>query len=226
MASAVFASCLGADHDRCGEGFDYEDLNCVIAKSADEPDGWQPDAGGEIDPDQWIGTACSCISESGSPCDVSGMPMIQGGTISGCDSVPATWSGAERVCQRSYSGELGGASYYANGFCTLMATDCTGDSFLCDIAITGDFEKMQSCPENTVLLNWTVDVDNIDFIDAKGTIFSKYCVPSCETDEDCRNAENDPVLGEQTQYQCVENNGIRFCQDPRNLPDGYTAEAF
>ncbi len=223
MASALCASCFGADHDRCGEGFTYENNSCMVAKRAEEPDGQQQNPGGEIDPEQWIGTACSCSADGDSVCDLMGVPLVNGGIISGCDSVPAVWTGAERACQRSYPGELSGATYYANGFCTLMAVDCTGNSLVCNPAMFGDYANMQSCPKNTVLLDYSIDVD---VMGVQGTLYTKSCAPGCETDEDCRNTEDDPVLGDKTQYQCLDRDGVRFCQDPRNLGGDYTAEAF
>jgi len=222
-ASAVCASCLGEDHDRCGEGFDYEDNSCMVAESAEEPDGQGNDAGTEIDPEQWIGTNCSCSPLDESPCDVAGIPLIHQGEITGCDSVPAVWTGALPACQRSYTGELNSPTYYANGYCTLVAVDCTGDQIVCTAALIGDYGAMKACPADTVLLEWTTEVDTSGL---QGTVFFKACAATCETDEDCRNGEDDPVFNEKTQYQCLDRDGVRFCQDPRNLSSDYTAEAF
>ncbi len=223
LAGALCASCLGADHDRCGEGFIYENNSCMVEESDQAPDVPQRDAGGEFDPEQWIGTACSCSPTDNSPCDLAGVPLTNGGEIAGCDSVPATWTGTEVACQRSYTGELNSPTYYANGFCTLMAVDCTGNSIVCNPALVGDHATMDSCPENTVLLEYSLEVNTAGL---RATLFMKNCAPTCESDEECRNTEDDPVFGDKTGYRCLDSDGIRFCQDPRNLVGDYTVEAF
>jgi len=222
VASAVFASCLGEEHDRCGEGFTYENNSCIKEKSEETPDEeW--DAGGAIDPEQWIGTACSCSPLDDSPCDISDIPMISQGDITGCDSVPAVWPGAKRACHRSYIGEMIPPGHYANGFCSLVAVGCSGNPMICNLGAIGDYEAMKSCPENTALVEWTLEIDAGGL---RGTLSYKNCAPICKTDEDCRNTEDDPVLEEKTQYQCLDKGGVQFCQDPRNLSSDYTAEAF
>ena len=49
----------------------------------------------------------------------------------------------------------------------------------------------------------------------------------CDSNDDCRNNETDPELSnEATQYHCIDKDGVKFCQDPRNLSEDYTALAF
>ena len=58
------------------------------------------------------------------------------------------------------------------------------------------------------------------------TIDNKTCVAGCVGEGDCREGEQDPELGAATQYTCNDKDGVKFCYDPRNLVDGYTAEQF
>jgi len=223
VSSTIFVSCLSKDHDRCGKGYTYENGDCFVVKSAEKTDNTGQDAGDEIDPAQWIGSACRCNPTPESECDVSTIPMINGGEIMGCDSVPKDWPGAELACHRSYAGDLSVPFYYANGFCSLVAVGCTGDSVICDLGIVGDYEAMVSCPENSALVAWAIEISQLGLA---AELSYKNCTPFCETDRDCRNTENDPLRGEKTQYKCLEKNGVRFCQDPRNLSGKYTVEAF
>jgi hypothetical protein len=94
---------------------------------------------------------------------------------------------------------------------------------ICNVGGVGDHGEMQSCPEDTAMVEWEI---NIDTVGLQGTLSYKACAPICETDEDCRNTEEDPVFDKKTQYQCLDKDGVQFCQDPRNLTSDYTAEAF
>ena len=176
------------------------------------------DEGGSTDQD--IGSACSC---EGDECQQAGVPKPASGTIVGCDDVPADWTGADRVCLRTYEGPLATNTYFANGYCSLMATRCTGADLICSSAVFGDYDAMTSCPAGTVLLESSQEVD---VFGQQATIGSKTCAAGCSGDDDCRGGEPDPVVDEVTQYACIDKDGVKFCYDPRNLPADYTATAF
>ena len=170
---------------------------------------------------EWIGGDCTC---TGADCDQLGVPKPAAGTISGCSEVPASWPGAALVCLRSYDGGLATSTYFANGFCSLMATACTGAALVCDSAVYGDHAAMTSCPAGSVLISDSVDVDVFGNL---ATIDSKKCAPACTGAGECREDETDPALaGAATEYQCNDKGGVKFCYDPRNLGPNYTAEAF
>ena len=170
--------------------------------------------------EQVIGSACTC---TGSDCDQMGVPKPASGTIVGCDDVPTDWTGAAQVCLRTYEGTLATNTYFANGYCSLMATQCTGADLICNSAVFGEYDNMTTCPQGTVMVEASQDVD---VFGNTATIDNKNCVATCESDADCRTGEHDPVVDEDTQYQCIDKDGVKFCYDPRNLPDVYTATAF
>jgi len=185
----------------------------------------QSDGGGQQDAavtqDLWIGASCTCTDAE---CEQLGVPKPNSGTIAGCDNVDQPWTGADLVCLRSYTGALATDTYFANGYCSLMATTCTGDSLICDSAVMGDYATMVACPAGSVMLQDTQDVTVMSF---NATIESKNCAPSCTTTADCREGEIDPVFADEaTQYQCNDKGGVKFCYDPRNLGATYTATAF
>lgn len=167
-----------------------------------------------------IGSACSC---DGQGCEQMGVPKPAGGTIVGCDDVPTDWPGAAQVCLRTYEGSLATNTYFANGYCSLMATQCSGADLICGSAVFGDYDTMTTCPQGTVMI---VASQDVDVYGNKATIDNKNCVAACESDADCRTGENDPVVSDTTQYQCIDKDGVKFCYDPRNLPADYTATAF
>jgi len=176
------------------------------------------DQGGPAD--QGIGSACSC---DGQECEQMSVPKPAGGTIIGCDEVAEDWPGAARVCLRTYEGSLATNTYFANGYCSLMATKCTGAALICNSAVFGDYDNLNSCPQGTIML---VASQDVDVYGQKATIDNKNCVASCESNADCRTGEHDPVVDDATQYQCIDKDGVKFCYDPRNLPDVYTATAY
>lgn len=229
---AVFAvsSCAISDEDRCRDGFYFENDNCYKEKDSSTQQPAETDTGGDdsastdTDTDEGsgsgIGSACSC---TGDDCSIMDVPLPTGKPITGCDDVPS-WSGAEKACLRSYHGDLAADSYFANGFCTLMAARCEGNEMICGGATLGDYEKMTACPEGNVLVNSSASVDMAGM---QADIDSKYCAPACEDDSQCRSDETDSVFGgEKTQYQCLERSGVHFCFDPRNLPEDATAQEF
>lgn len=170
--------------------------------------------------DQRIGSACSC---EGDLCTVAGAPTINRGTILGCDDVPKDWPGGDRGCLRSYQGDYSITTHYPKGFCTLVSIDCEGADELCNPSKKGNYELMTSCPENSVLLT-TYEIFTV--VGLSADIYQKFCLPTCEKDSDCRIDEYDDFFDKPGQYQCLEENGVKFCDDPRNLPDDHTVEAF
>lgn len=214
------ASCIpDTAEERCGDGFIYKDDNCYRedTDTADtNADSGTSDAGG----DQGIGLSCSCQGEG---CEQMGVPVPNGGDMVGCSDVPSGWLGAELVCLRSYVGEMTTNTYFANGFCSLMAVSCVGNDMLCAGAIMGDHGAMVACPAGTVLIQGS---EVLEVMSMSATLDSKRCAPVCEGEDDCRGGEHDSVLDEATQYQCIDEQGVRFCYDPRNLPSGYTVEEF
>jgi len=171
--------------------------------------------------EEWIGADCIC---TGDGCEQMTVPKPNGGTIEGCENVNQPWTGADLVCLRSYSGTLATDTFFANGYCSLMATTCTGDGLICDSAVMGDYANMVACPAGSVLIEDTQDVVVATW---SATIESKTCAPVCTDNADCREGEIDPILGDEvSQYQCIDKGGVKFCYDPRNLGASYTATAF
>jgi hypothetical protein len=205
------AGCSPEDtaEDRCSGDYAYVDGGCIDT-SATGTDG-------DADIDNWLGAPCACTGEG---CDMMGMPVPNGGTITGCENVPVPWTGAELGCMRTNTSALGPESWFANGFCTLMAVDCQGDATLCAQATVGDIEAMNDCPVGSAMLSGSGEIETV-------TLTTEVCVPLCESDDDCRTGETDPELGgEPSQYECYELDGVKFCYDPRNLSDDATAVAY
>ena len=178
-----------------------------------------------VDGGQGLGSACGCV---GNDCSQVDVPIPNGETMVGCDDVPADIPGAERVCFRTYEGEIATNTYFANGYCALTAAKCDGKEMLCSYAEFGSFDEMTSCPAGAVMFSGKMDI----VVELSGNELSavsenKTCAKSCTNDTDCRNGETDPKLsGAATQYACIDKDGVKFCYDPRNLPKEYTAQQF
>lgn len=216
MTIAQGAAC-GDDDGSSNQNNQSTDDSGVQPDGAAQPDGGQ--AG-----DQGIGSACECTDTE---CDQLGVPLPNGGTgtITGCDDVPTDWTGADRVCLRSYAGSLATKTYFANGYCGLMATTCTGAEMICNSAVFGDYAAMVACPAGTVMIQDTQEVSYSSTLTA--TIQTKLCAKPCVGAADCRTTETDPVwTDEATQYQCIDKAGVKFCYDPRNLGASYTATQY
>ncbi|MBW1811492.1 MAG: hypothetical protein JRJ87_25105 [Deltaproteobacteria bacterium] len=187
------------------------------------PDGG-PDAGDGGDQGvviEGLGSACTC---EGVECDQFGFPDPAGGTIVGCDDVPTNISGAALACWRTFESDMFPNTYYANGYCSLMASLCDGVPFVCPMFTIGDYDNMTTCPAGSVMIT---DSQVFEVMEAQVTVDTKICVASCDSSDDCRIEEVDPVLGnEPTQYDCLDYDGVKFCYDPRNLSEEYTATAF
>ena len=212
LALSLSVACGDSDNEGTDAG-NQED-------AATEDAGTEEDGGTGGDVEQGIGSSCTCEGED---CEQMTVPQPASGTIVDCDDVPTDWTGAELVCMRSYPGGLATATYFANGYCGLMATACEGASFICDSATFGDYAGMTTCPTDTVMIS---DSQTIEVMGESATIDSKMCMLGCEVEGDCRAGENDPVLEEPSQYTCIDKDGVKFCCDPRGLTDGYTAQAF
>ena len=172
-------------------------------------------------PDLYFGDACHC---EGNGCQQAGVPKPASPTIVGCDNVPANVTGAALVCLQTYTGSLATNTYFANGYCGLQATTCTGASLICSSAVWGDYPNMTSCPAGTALLTDSVDVT---VFGQNATIQTKVCARGCTGAGQCREAETDPADNDSaTQYQCMDKGGVKFCYDPRDLGPNYTAVAF
>ncbi|MDJ0766899.1 MAG: hypothetical protein QNJ97_28250 [Myxococcota bacterium] len=185
------------------------------------------DSDSDADPGKNIGDPCTC---EGTGCEQDGfdVPIPNGGTIIGCENVPSGLAGSELVCLRSYVGNAANDTFFANGFCSLMATDCDGNQLICDNAAFGAYADMAACPAGNVLLTYDIDVQ-VELVPGQAleaTVSNKTCTPSCQVEGDCRESETDPVLNQDTQYACLDKDGIKFCFDPRGLPTDYTAEQF
>lgn len=168
-----------------------------------------------------LGEDCTC---TGAECAQMGVPKPASGTIAGCEEVPTGVAGAALVCLRSYSGSLATKTYFANGYCALMATTCTGASLICDSAVFGTYADMTTCPAGSVMI---ADTQDVDVFGQQATVQNKVCARTCAGNGDCRTGETDPVFSDEAaQYQCVDKGGVKFCYDPRNLSTSYTATAF
>jgi hypothetical protein len=168
-----------------------------------------------------LGEDCTC---TGAACAQMGVPKPASGTIVGCEQVATGVAGTALVCLRSYGGDLATKTYFANGYCALMATTCTGASLICDSAVFGDYASMTSCPTGSVMIS---DSQAVDVFGQQATIQNKVCARACAGNGDCRTGETDPALNnEAAQYQCIDKGGVKFCYDPRNLSGSYTATSF
>ncbi len=207
-------ACGGGDEDDVPDG--GSDARGTV--DAATPDATVvPDAMPE---DQRLGSACTC---DGTACASFGVPRPAGGTIHGCDEVPDDFPGGALACLRSYGGTLSTKTYFANGYCSVMATSCEGASLICDSAVFGSYATMVACPEGTVMIQ---DTQLVSALGQSATVRNKVCAAPCDTSADCREGEQDPEHQGPAQYQCVDRAGVKFCYDPRNLGPDYTATSF
>jgi hypothetical protein len=216
----AFVACApeNTDLDRCGGDYHYVDGGCIDTAATDTDVDSDTDADGGTG--GWLGAPCTC---EGDDCEFMGMPMANAGTIEGCGGVPLPWTGAILACMRTNASGVGPPAWFANGYCTLAAVDCTGSETVCNLAQSGSYADMTTCPEDSALVTGTIEVNLL----GGATLESKMCAPLCEVDGDCRTGETDPLLGDEpSQYSCAEIDGVKFCHDPRNLNEEMTAEAF
>ena len=124
-------------------------------------------------PGRFLGSACSCEGDGCFDPTTGTIPVPNGGTIIGCDAM-GDLAGAEEVCLRSYEGMLATNTYFANGFCSLMATQCTGAALICDSAVFGVYADMTACPAGKVMISFSQDVSAMG---QDATIDNKICTP-------------------------------------------------
>ncbi len=229
LGSGCLISCIPNNEDRCDSDFYWEGTGChkkdtgtAENNEADDPfSDLEGDASIEIDPEQWIGSSCSCQGEE---CLTMGAPVPGAGEIVDCDDVPSNWPGATKVCFRSYAGGLAPERHYANGYCSLMAAACEGSSLICSMIALGDYNAMTTCPPDAVLVTFQ---EPLDLSGQSAVIDTKLCVAPCDDNDECRPDETDPLFNNAPSgYQCLEADGQQFCYDPRNLAEGYQAELF
>lgn len=209
----------GGDAD--GDSDSDADADADTDADADSDSDSDTDSDGDAGLD--IGSACTC---EGTGCFSEydeDIPIATGGTIIGCDEVATDFVAAELACMRSYKGDVAAHTYYANGYCSLMATDCEGNDLLCDLSIVGSYVDMVACPTGHVLLRYTKSFST-PLGDA--TLHTKLCANSCDQADNCRIDEFDPIHNADANYDCLDKNGVKFCSDARNLPEGYEAEQF
>lgn len=215
---AALAACSPEDtaDDRCGGDYAFEDGGCVDTEGSGGGGG-----GGDTDAGGWLGAPCTC---TGDGCEQLGMPVPTGGVIEGCDGVPTDWTGGDLACLRTNASGVGPPSWFANGFCALMAVQCEGSAAICDGGDVGDFDALVACPVGAALITGSAE---ISVMGQSATLTSKLCAPRCEGAGECREEEADPALdGAASQYTCHALQGVQFCYDPRNLGDDATAEGF
>lgn len=213
-------SCTLPDSARCGDGEEFRDGGCYDVDTDTQSDTGPAPADGATE-ELWLGDPCAC---EGTGCETLGTPVPTGGTIVGCDNVPAV-AGGLLACMRTGAAGVGPASWFANGYCSVMSAACTGDGTLCAMAAVGEYGAMTACPSGSALLGSTA---GLVMGSSEATVTTRLCVPLCSgATGECREGEVDPELGgEASQYQCCDVGGVRFCCDPRNLNGSETATAF
>ncbi len=176
------------------------------------------DTDGDTDGDadyHGIGAACECTSPDCTK-TLAGQsaPLPSGSTITGCDDVETSTPGAVLGCLRSYRGVLDNV-YFANGYCALISVKCSGSNTLCNGTEFGDYDNHNTCPAGTVMITFE---STVSILAQQATMNTSLCVRSCSKDSECRVDELDADLGNQpTQYECYDANGIKFCNDVRNI---------
>ncbi len=210
LSLLLLTTLVGAcDDNKDDNGADQSDVSTDLPTDTETPQ------------EQGFGSPCTCTDDGASKCEIATVPTPASGNISGCDDVPTDWAGGARACVRTYAGPVAPDLFFANGFCTLMATHCDGEDAICTPATFGDYAAFTACPEGLVFLEI---IQHVTVLGQDATVTSRICAPSCESDADCRLGEVDPALqGQASQYGCQEKDGVKFCLDPRNLEQGFTA---
>lgn len=160
--------------------------------------------------DHHIGAPCTC---TGTECE--GIDFTAG-TIAGCESVASLADSTRSLaCVRSVELVPGTNIYMAEGFCTLMALSCTGDTTVCPaIPVTGDVDAI-TCPTGYEIYTLTRTLGT-------ATITLKACLDPCTSDADCRwnavEGSSSPLAGQCGQYACLprSDSGANTCVDIRN----------
>jgi cysteine-rich repeat protein len=155
-----------------------------------------------------IGAPCTCTGSGCSDTDFTA------GTINGCSGVTIPpGSGGELACLRSiHESTSGYDTYYAEGYCTIMAVTCSGGGLCIFVPQPGDFDTF-ACPAGTY-----------EYLDERivmgMTITSKTCLEICDSDADCRWNAYDTFRSACGQYACLpapDDPTISVCDDARML---------
>jgi hypothetical protein len=144
------------------------------------------------------------------------------GTIVGCGDMPE-WPGAVKACLRSDAYVPEDLSYYANGYCALMAVKCDGAPIICNAATSPamDYDSFTTCPAGMVMLTDTSVKVASEILDIRAKLYHRSCFQACDCDKDCRGPEIDSVFKDtESEYKCMKQDGVGYCADPRNLPGG------
>jgi len=104
------------------------------------------------------------------------------------------------------------STYYAEGYCTIMAVECSG-SALCSLVPTfGDLGTF-ACPAGYY-------EHNDERVVMGATITSKSCLKICASDAECRWNAHDDFWSECGQYLCrptPADPSTTVCYDGRNF---------
>jgi cysteine-rich repeat protein len=169
---------------------------------------------------------CDQAGWIGDPC-TAGSRQYNGGGIgwevaTGCDNVPITWPGAMRTCLFGPSLWSFYTTYqFTGGYCSLAVQKCettVPETIDYCLSLEADYAAMISCPSGSVLVTdyW---------IEWLGTAFIKVCAKSCTAAGQGQCRENPDEFGD-TDYECIDKAGVKFCYRPDNLSPNYTAVQF
>jgi cysteine-rich repeat protein len=156
--------------------------------------------------DHGIGAPCTCTSGCSDT-------NFTAGTIVGCENVVVpTGSGGVRACMRSIREATSGTeTYYAEGYCTIMAVTCSG--LLCGmVPQPGNYGTM-TCPAGTYRFEDSRSVMGM-------TIRSRSCLLQCASDLQCRWRAYDAFRSACGRYECSNPPGttaVEVCFDRRQF---------
>jgi hypothetical protein len=158
--------------------------------------------------DHGIGAPCTCTGGRCSDTDFTA------GTINGCSGVtvpPGT--GGVLGCLRSIHESTSGTdTYYAEGYCTIMAVTCSG-ALCVFVPKPGDFDTI-ACPAGTYLY------EDSRTVMGSTTVTSRSCLKTCTSDADCRWNAYDSFRSACGAYMCLPapaDPSVSVCSDPRML---------
>ena len=136
---------------------------------------------------------------------------ISEGDIMNCDAATPP-AGMAVGCNRSWEYIGNNLVYAPGGDCQIIALKCDGD--LCPPGPIGDYDAVDSCPADHVLIDKVIDGGG-----GIPTIRSKVCLRACVSDRDCRWNEADTYWGGPGEFRCTTtplSGGQRVCNDARN----------
>ena len=157
--------------------------------------------------DHNIGAPCNC---TGAGC---GLTDFTAGTINGCDSVNAAGTNGEKACLYSGHESMSGTdTYFAEGYCTVMALKCEGGGLCALVPAIGNYDTF-TCPAG-----YSLGQDSRTVMTTL-TISTKMCFKICTSPSDCRWNAYDTFRTACGQYDCIPNPtdaGTSICVDARN----------